>query len=459
MIERRVASFAGALLLAIPLSLSSATAVSAQQSGTGRFTLSEAVSRAVETHPSVGSARAGEDAAMAALGQAKSRWWPQLGTRASATRYQELMLVAPIHGFTQEQFERIEFERTLIQGNLSLGWTIFDGGSRVNRIKGARAGAASAAAIRSAAEMALTAGVAAAYLRVLSAHGVLDAQQRRIDALTAERRRVQQLLAEGRAAQVELLRVDAALAEAEAQQVATLTRLDLAERELARFAGVSPDQTRVDCLVGVRLPGDARPGERRDLVEQAKANNPDLDRARLDVEGAEAGQRIARAAWLPSLNLAGAYQAFSSDAGRTTTEWNLGVSLSYPLFTGGARSNAVSQAGAELRLAREALRLVELQTEEDVDRALNAALETGALVAALTRAVQHQTEVVRIEQLSLEAGQGTQTDYLRAEADLARARSLQVEALHAEIAARVELARVLGELTLDWLETNLETAP
>jgi outer membrane protein TolC len=127
------------------------------------------------------------------------------------------------------------------------------------------------------------------------------------------------------------------------------------------------------------------------------------------------------------------------------------------LFTGGNRSGQVSRASAQVDRAKEELRLEELRIREDVDRALNAALETGALVDALDRAVEHQSEVVRIEQLSLEEGAGTQTDYLRAEADLARARSLLVEAQHAEIAAWVQLARVVGELTPEWLDRNLES--
>jgi outer membrane protein TolC len=94
--------------------------------------------------------------------------------------------------------------------------------------------------------------------------------------------------------------------------------------------------------------------------------------------------------------------------------------------------------------------------DEQVDRALNAALQARARVAAMARAERHQAEVVRIEKLSLEAGLGTQTDYLRAEAELLRARSALVEARHGEILARIELARVLGELTPDWLAENLE---
>lgn len=451
---------ARALTLAGLAALGFATAGRAQEAvWRDGLTLSEAVILAQETHPSLGAARAGEDAASAALGQAKSRWWPQLGSQAGVTRYQEPMIVAPIHGFTQDQFERIEFQRTLIQGNASLAWTVFDGGARVNSIRGARAGAAGAAAGRAATEMVLTAQVTRAYLGVLTASGVLDAQGQRIGALQAERRRVDQLLTEGQAAQVELLRVDAALAEAEAQQVATRTRLDLAERELARLVGVAPGASRFERLFPVRLSGRATPEDRAVLAERAKANNPELERSRQNVQAAEASHRVAKAAWIPAVNLGGAYQLFSSDAWNTATEWNVGIAVSYPLFTGGARSNAVGRAGAEARLAREESRLAELGVEEGVDRALNAALETRALVSALRRAVQLQTEVARIEQLSLDAGAGTQTDYLRAEAELARARSLLVEAEHAEIAARVELARVAGELTTEWLNRNVETSP
>jgi multidrug efflux system outer membrane protein len=425
------------------------------------LTLEHAITLARENHPSVGVARAGEDVAAAALRQAKSAWWPQLATQANVTRFQEPMLVSPIHGFTEDQFQRIEFANTLIQGNVSLGWTILDG-ARVNRIRGARAGAEGATAGRAAAEMGLAARAAVAYLDVLTARGVLDAIERRTNSLAAERHRVEQLLAEGQAAQVELLRVDAALAEAEAQLVAMQTRLDLTERSLARLVDLTPAETRVGRLHPVRLADGVALDDRAVLVRRALAGNPELEAVLQAVDVAEAGHRVAKSAWIPNLRLGGGYQMFSSDNaidgdGRTTAEWNLGVALSYPLFTGGNRSGEVSRASAEVDRAKEELRLEELRIREDVDRALNAAMETGALVDALDRAVEHQTEVVRIEQLSLEEGAGTQTDYLRAEADLARARSLLVEAQHAEIAARVQLARVVGELTPEWLDRNLES--
>jgi outer membrane protein TolC len=71
--------------------------------------------------------------------------------------------------------------------------------------------------------------------------------------------------------------------------------------------------------------------------------------------------------------------------------------------------------------------------------------------------VAQSEEVSRIERLSLTVGSGTQSDYLAAEANLFRARASLVEAQNAEVVARVELARIAGELSLDWLARTVET--
>ena len=64
---------------------------------------------------------------------------------------------------------------------------------------------------------------------------------------------------------------------------------------------------------------------------------------------------------------------------------------------------------------------------------------------------------VRIDQLALEAGAGVQTDYLIAEADLFRVRAALADARAAEIMALLELTRLRGQLTQEWLTVHLET--
>jgi len=110
-------------------------------------------------------------------------------------------------------------------------------------------------------------------------------------------------------------------------------------------------------------------------------------------------------------------------------------------------------------MADEGLRGARLNVEQGVDQALAALREAHARVAALESAVQQSEEVTRIEQLSLEVGSGTETDYLDAVAKLLAARAGLIEARHAEISARVALARMTGELSRDWLAQALENMP
>ncbi|MBI4502552.1 MAG: TolC family protein, partial [Gemmatimonadetes bacterium] len=121
--------------------------------------------------------------------------------------------------------------------------------------------------------------------------------------------------------------------------------------------------------------------------------------------------------------------------------------------------SGIRRASAEQRAANEQVRVAELNIEQAVDRALAALREAHARVAALEIAVDQSAEVVRIERLSLDVGSGTQTDYLDSEANLLRARASLIEARHAEIAARVDLARITGELSQEWLAHTLESVP
>ena len=83
---------------------------------------------------------------------------------------------------------------------------------------------------------------------------------------------------------------------------------------------------------------------------------------------------------------------------------------------------------------------------------------SGKLPASLCLelAVAQSEEVARIEALALEAGAGVQTDFLRAQAELFQARASLSQARHGEIMARIELARVRGELSLAWIQDNME---
>ncbi len=119
----------------------------------------------------------------------------------------------------------------------------------------------------------------------------------------------------------------------------------------------------------------------------------------------------------------------------------------------------VAQAEAGERTARATVRTVELYVTAQVDQAVSRIRDARARVTALERAVVLQAEVVETERVALDAGVGTQTDYLTAEAELLDVRAGLEGARYALMAAHVELARASGTLDEEWIADTFEGRP
>jgi outer membrane protein TolC len=301
----------------------------------------------------------------------------------------------------------------------------------------------------------LIAQVVDAYLRVVGEREVLAAHDSRNAALDSQLTHAGLRREVGRAADVEVLRLEAAVAAAQADRVTHRTGLATAEGDLYRLVG-DTGAASAGQLMTIRLLHASRP-DRETVVKAARAANPDLIAAGKQRDAAIAARAIARGSRWPELKAIGSYVDYGDSDGDHTAEWNAGVVLSWPLFTGGANAGALSRADANARAVSEQVDLKDLEVRAAADRALSAIDEADARVAALERAVASQTEVVRIERLSIETGSGTQTDYLAAEAGLLSAQAGLIEARHAAINARVALARLTGILEEEWISSNLES--
>lgn len=416
------------------------------------LTVHEAADHALGFFPTVQSARAAVDGAEADRTRERGAWIPDLTLRGKATRNQEPSVVYPIHSFAAFP----PLNRTVLTGGAYLEYTLFDGGGRVNRVREANRAADASRSRLAGSESAIIAQVTAKYLEILSRREALDAHDSRLEALRAERDRILQFRAVGRVARVESLRVEAALSAARAERVQLAGDLALSERDLTGLTGIPRDRTRAANLSGIAL-GDTALAPPDSLVARAFAANPDVRAGEQTAAAAAAAAGAAKASRFPTLELTGGYQVWSDPDGNSSNEWNAAVQVTQRLFTGGELSGRIRKASAARTRAQEDLRLARISTRRAVLQAADRVREAEARTASLTAAVARYDEVARIEALALRAGTGTQTDFLRAEADLLNARASLAEARRAEITARVELARLTGALTLDWLDDNLET--
>lgn len=422
-------------------------AVAAQEeAGPERITLEAAVRSALGTSPALAAARSRVEAAEAGVGTARAAWLPTVAAQGMATHYEEPMVVAPLHGF--DPMNPPAFERTLIQGHGTAEWTAFDGGARGARFASARELETAAAAGVDAAEAAVIAEAVAAYVTLGTALELVTAHERLVRAMETERSRAALLLEEGRVPRVAVLRAEAALSRARADLEGSREGAGLAARRLARVTGL--DAATLETGV-VALEAAPAPGDRSGLVAAALAANPQVAGSRARAAAAEAMVGAARSAYLPRVAVAGRYSAFGSTESSLEPEWNAGVQVSWPVFTGGARARSAERAAAEAKAARGEAAVVAREVEDAVDAAWAAYRSARARAAALETAVAQSEEVARIESLALEAGAGLQTDYLRAEADLLQVRAVLAEVRGAALEARVRLAQATGSLTVESL--------
>lgn len=428
-------------------------AAQAQPPAPDRLTPAEAVRRALAHYPEAGVARAEARAAGSALAEAEAGLLPRIDLLGSVMRFSEPMVVTPIHRLDFQDLP--EFDETLIQGGLRLEHTLYDGGGARGAVDGAEARAGAAGEGAEAAEQAVAARTLQAYLRVLGLDAVLAAADRRIEAVSAERGRVAQLLEVGRAPEVDLFRAEAALAAARADRVRVATALETAERDLARLVGAEPGGIAAGDLAPVALAGEAAEPPPREALEARLEETPAVARAHQALAAAEAAAAVARGARRPRLALVGDVKEYGSSEGHAATEWNAGLQVAMPVFRGGALSARAAQAEAARDAAAERLRLARLEARRELDRALASLAETRARVEALEEAVAQYEAVVRVEALRLDAGAGVQADYLDAEAKLLDARAARADAGNGVIGARVEIARVTGELDAAWVEVTL----
>ncbi|MCI0435643.1 MAG: TolC family protein [Gemmatimonadetes bacterium] len=417
------------------------------------LTPEEAVRAALARHPGLAAARAEVERAAAGVRAAESERWPSFALETGATRFAEPMVVAPLHGFDPQSPPT--FDRLLVQGSASVSWALLDPG-RAPRADRARAFEAAARISDEGARQALIAETLIAYLDAIATRDRVMAYEARVAAMTRERDRAGRLFETGRAAHVLVLRAEAALAASRAEEVAARGEAAVAERSLARLIGEDPESLDTRSLVRVRLSAGAQAVDPEQALAWARDANPGIEAGRRQVEAAEAGAAEAGALRWPRIELTGRFIEYAAAGGLESGEWQGGLRFSYPLFTGGARGAAIDRARAEMAGVRAQLASAELDIANAVDALIARLNAAGERVAALESAVAQSEEVVRIERLALDAGAGVQTDYLSAEADLLAVRSALTDARRAFLSARIELARVNGQLTEAWLVDHLE---
>jgi outer membrane protein len=182
------------------------------------------------------------------------------------------------------------------------------------------------------------------------------------------------------------------------------------------------------------------------IIDLAVANSPRVVTAGASLQASEAGVRAARTQYFPTLRVSSGYDWFNQERslndGRTS--WNLRLGLSYPIFNGFAREDAVERAQVQARTNQAQLDDARRQVRATAERAY-AALELAEQQITLAQeAVDVASEDLRVQQERYRLGVSTILEQVTSQISLAEAELNLIAARYDYQLARAELEALLG---------------
>lgn len=187
----------------------------------------------------------------------------------------------------------------------------------------------------------------------------------------------------------------------------------------------------------------------RDALERAVLERPALMASAEQIRIQEDQVRLARAGFRPSASAFAdiGYQAFPSSVlpgSDWREDWNVGVQVSIPVFTGFRRTAEVEAARSEVRTAQLERQRLEEGLLLEFDGALAEFDAVLADVEARRGTVEQAARALELAELRFAAGSATALELSNARLNLQRARLNEAEGLLGYVQALSRLERVAG---------------
>ncbi len=336
----------------------------------------------------------------------------------------------------------------MTEADVVLRWPLFYGFSLRAKKKLASLGAnvAEVEELRGRQEIAYL--VREAYYQLLTAQRRYEAAQKSLKRLKAHLETARGFYQEGLVARHQVLESEVAVSEAE-------HRLVLAEN------AVTLAKNRLNLLLDRAL--DAPLNVEDDLEEKlsldplsfylsrALRRRPELKAARLALEMAKEKIRLAKAKYYPQLDLTGLYQKRGTDLLTSQNPYLdrenvvFTFNLHLLLWDWGQRNDEVAAARAETLAQEETLRELKKEVELQVRRAYLSFTAAQKRLLLAEKALASARENFRLERARFKEGLASTADVLDAEAFLARAEALKIEALSEVKLSYAALMLAVGE--------------
>lgn len=179
-------------------------------------------------------------------------------------------------------------------------------------------------------------------------------------------------------------------------------------------------------------------------LETAIKNRPELLASRAQVQANKALLTSAWTANLPNISATGAYNWRGLAPTPLYSGWNIGVTLSLPIFEGFALDAGIDQARANLKSAEASNDLVMQTLYLNVQQQEFALEEATQRIKASKKLVEQAEEALRLAVGEYNTGKGSALQTTDAQVALANARITYIESLYDYNVSYAQLERAMG---------------
>lgn len=423
------------------------------------LTLQEAQELAGAQATGVRVAKAGQEAAEARLAQARGARLPSLAVQGNVNVWNDEQVAQFITSDTAIDCSAFPAEFAGLCAGLSSPITVREQVTAGLNVRlavpltgqlavGSQVAAAKAGLV--AGEVSVEAAVADAryqaadaWYLALQAKRQLELAHAQVRSLESRERAAKAAYEAGSLTRNDLLLASLALAQAKQTAISVQSMLETAEGRLGLVVGNggAPVQPAAEA----DAPPRAVPTDAEALITRALQSRPDLAAARAGTRASDAGVGAARWALVPSINAVGIYSHTEGQGlfGEKDSGY-VGATLDWTVFSGGRQAAAVKAAKAAATQAMASQEGAEAAVRVDVRARLSALNAAAAAYAVASSSIEQADENRGIQERRHEAGSGTMTELLDAEAAVVRARSNQASALYDARRAEAALIKALG---------------
>lgn len=395
------------------------------------LTLDACIGLGLRQNPAVEIATQGLRVVQERVGEAKAGYYPTFKLSSSYT-------------FTDQQ-DRMPLGPDVYDTRLGIKGTLYDAGATFNLVKSAQESskAQSYDVTRTALDIEL--GVRTAFYEVLKKRELVEVAQRTLQVTQKHLDESQALYREGVAPRSDVIKSEVQVSNAMLDVIKAENSLLSSKASLATAMG-QPVTTTFDVATwGVSGELPAMP-LLTDVMAQAYQNRPELKGVRAKIDSAIANVEQARSGFYPNVGLDITYGWQDSKYfSPTLTRWNVGVTVSLPLFEQLTTKARVGEASA----AEAGLRATELQIKRAIELELEQAWlslkEAGERLTVVAKTIEQSGEDMRVSEGRYREGVGNILELIEAQTAVTQAQTNRVVAWYDVALAGARLERAVGK--------------